>query len=223
MLLSDSLSSGGVSWAGLALWTFGSGFAATSGGDIPRVLRGADIRRQRRDGCALCRGASGAGPFGCQAAKAGRRAGSAGLAPHLGFLIGIVRTEPDITLKEPAAALSGTEGVQVHLSSLHRALDRAGLSYERRADRRRTGSARVMSGASGLDHAAPAEDTPRATQIGVHRRDSGQNEPHPPSRACGDRRAASWHGFLGQMGDTDVHRRTDAKRADRPLGHLPAR
>ncbi len=50
------------------------------------------------------------------------------LAPHLDFLVDIVRTEPDITLKELATALSETEGVQVQLSSLQRALDRAGLS-----------------------------------------------------------------------------------------------
>lgn len=57
------------------------------------------------------------------------------LAPHLDFLLDIVRAEPDITLKELAAALSETEGVQVQLSSLHRALDRAGFSYEKRTDR----------------------------------------------------------------------------------------
>ena len=62
------------------------------------------------------------------------------LAPPLDFPVDIVRAEPDITLKELAAALSGTEGVQVqlsslHLSSLHRALKRAGLSYKKRTDR----------------------------------------------------------------------------------------
>ena len=60
------------------------------------------------------------------------------LAPHLSFLLDIVRAAPDITLKELAAALSETEGVRVQLSSLHRALDRAGLSYKKRADRHRT-------------------------------------------------------------------------------------
>ncbi len=60
------------------------------------------------------------------------------LAPHLSFLLDIVRAEPDITLKELAAALSETEGARVQLSSLHRALDRAGLSYKKRADRHRT-------------------------------------------------------------------------------------
>ena len=64
----------------------------------------------------------------------GRPSGRFGkLAPHLDFPVDIVRAEPDITLKELAAALSETEGV--HLSSLHRALERAGLSYEKRTDR----------------------------------------------------------------------------------------
>jgi transposase len=46
-----------------------------------------------------------------------------------------VRAEPDITLKELAAALSETYGVDAQLSSLHRALERAGLSYKKRTDR----------------------------------------------------------------------------------------
>lgn len=66
----------------------------------------------------------------------GRPSGRFGkLAPHLDFLVDIVRAEPDITLKELAAALSEIEGVQVQLSSLHRALERAGLSYKKRTDR----------------------------------------------------------------------------------------
>ena len=66
----------------------------------------------------------------------GRPAGRFGkLAPHTDFLQDIVRAEPDITLKELAAALSETHDVNVQLSSLHRALERAGLSYKKRTDR----------------------------------------------------------------------------------------
>ena len=66
----------------------------------------------------------------------GRPAGRFGkLAPHRDFLLEIVQAEPDITLKELAAALAATHGVKVHLSSLHRALERAGLSYKKRTDR----------------------------------------------------------------------------------------
>jgi len=66
----------------------------------------------------------------------GRPAGQFGkLAPHTDFLLDIVRAEPDITLKELAAALSETHSVQVQLSSLHRALERVGLSYKKRTDR----------------------------------------------------------------------------------------
>ena len=73
------------------------------------------------------------------AKRQGRPPGRFGkLAPHLDFLLDIARAEPDITLKELASALSATEGVQVQLSSLHRALDRAGLSYKKRTDRRGT-------------------------------------------------------------------------------------
>ena len=73
------------------------------------------------------------------AKRQGRPPGRFGkLAPHLDFLVEIVRAKPDITLKELAAALSETEGMNVQLSSLHHALSRAGLSYKKRADRGRT-------------------------------------------------------------------------------------
>jgi len=57
------------------------------------------------------------------------------LAPHVGFLTEIVRAEPDITLRELAGALEETYGITVQLSSIHRALERAGFSYKKRADR----------------------------------------------------------------------------------------
>ena len=63
----------------------------------------------------------------------GRVAGTAGkLAPHTAFLLEVVRAEPDITLKELAGALAETHGVKVQLSSLHRALVRAGTSYKKK-------------------------------------------------------------------------------------------
>jgi len=66
----------------------------------------------------------------------GRPSGQFGkLAPHRDFLLEIVQAEPDITLKELASALAETHGVEVQLSSLHRALERAGLSYKKRTDR----------------------------------------------------------------------------------------
>lgn len=66
----------------------------------------------------------------------GRAPGTAGkLTAHRAFLLEVVRAEPDITLKELAGALTEAHGVRVHLSSLHRALQRAGYSYKKRADR----------------------------------------------------------------------------------------
>lgn len=60
----------------------------------------------------------------------GRAVGTAGkLAPHTAFLLEVVRAEPDITLRELAEVLAETHGVRVQLSSLHRALQRAGISY----------------------------------------------------------------------------------------------
>lgn len=68
----------------------------------------------------------------------GRAPGTAGkLVAHQVFLLEVVRAEPDITLKELAGALAEAHGVKVQLSSLHRALRRAGYSYKKRADRDR--------------------------------------------------------------------------------------
>lgn len=68
--------------------------------------------------------------------RQGRAPGTAGkLAPHAAFLAEIVAAEPDITLTELACALAETHGLTVQLSSIHRALVRAGLSYKKRPDR----------------------------------------------------------------------------------------
>lgn len=64
----------------------------------------------------------------------GRAPGTAGkLAAHMDFLLERVKSEPDITLQELAEALSEARGVEVQLSSIHRALIRAGYSYKKRA------------------------------------------------------------------------------------------
>jgi transposase len=71
----------------------------------------------------------------------GRAPGTAGkLAPHRDFLVAAVRANPDLTLHELAAALEEATGITVHISSVHRALARAGLSYKKRADRRGAGT-----------------------------------------------------------------------------------
>ena len=78
----------------------------------------------------------------------GRAPGTAGkLAPHIGFLTEIVGAEPDITLRELAEALLQTHGVSVHLSSIHRALDKADLTYKKRPDRHRTAARKRAAGA----------------------------------------------------------------------------
>jgi len=65
--------------------------------------------------------------------RQGRAPGTAGkLAPHQDFLVARVKSEPDITLRELAVALEDAVGLRVDLSSIHRALDRAGFSYKKR-------------------------------------------------------------------------------------------
>lgn len=73
--------------------------------------------------------------------RQGRAPGTAGkLARHAGFLGEIVAAEPDITLAELARALAQTHGLTVPLSSIHRALVRAGLSYKKGPDRAGAGT-----------------------------------------------------------------------------------
>jgi transposase len=63
----------------------------------------------------------------------GRAPGTVGkLAPHTDFLIAAVRSHPDITLRELTEALEAATGVRANLSSIHRALVRAGYSYKKR-------------------------------------------------------------------------------------------
>ena len=65
--------------------------------------------------------------------RQGRAPGTAGkLRPRIAFPVEIVRAEPDLTPKELAGALEETHGGSVQLSSIHRALVRSGLSYEKR-------------------------------------------------------------------------------------------
>lgn len=64
----------------------------------------------------------------------GRLPGTVGkLATHVGFLIDRIKGKPDITLQELAVALREARGVEVQLSSIHRALIRAGYAYKKRA------------------------------------------------------------------------------------------
>lgn len=73
-----------------------------------------------------------------QAKVQGRPPGKSGkLFAHMDFLLDLVRAEPDLTLAELAAALKSARGVAVHLSSIDRALKRAGWSYKKRPERRR--------------------------------------------------------------------------------------
>ncbi len=77
----------------------------------------------------------------------GRAPGTAGkLAVHTVFLTEIVAAEPDITLRELSGALIETHGLRVELSSIHRALARAGLSYKKRPDRAGTSAGRPATG-----------------------------------------------------------------------------
>jgi transposase len=79
--------------------------------------------------------------------RQGRAPGTAGkLAAHTAFLVEIVGAEPDITLAELARALAETQGLTVQLSSIHRALVRAGLSYKKRADRAGAGTRGPQAG-----------------------------------------------------------------------------
>ena len=66
-----------------------------------------------------------------QAKVQGRPGGRSGeLLAHMDFLLDLVRCDPDMTLMELAQALKGSRQVEVHHSSIDRALRRAGWSYK---------------------------------------------------------------------------------------------
>lgn len=65
----------------------------------------------------------------------GRTPGTTGkLPPHMDFLIEQVKSKSDLTLQELADTLRDIRGVDVQLSSIHRALKRVGYSYKKRLD-----------------------------------------------------------------------------------------
>lgn len=65
------------------------------------------------------------------AAKCGRPTGWGKLGAHTAFLVELVEQDPDITLFELRDALADAEGIQVHHSSIGRALERLGFTYKK--------------------------------------------------------------------------------------------
>ena len=64
-------------------------------------------------------------------ARQGRPKGGGKLARYLGFLIGRVEAQPDITMPELARLLAAAHGVMAHPASLSRRLCKAGFSYKK--------------------------------------------------------------------------------------------
>ena len=50
------------------------------------------------------------------------------------FFSEILTSDPDITLCELTSALEDAKGIQVHITSIHYALIRAGITYKKRLD-----------------------------------------------------------------------------------------
>jgi len=69
-----------------------------------------------------------------EARKQGRPAGQGPLAVHLDYLVGVVVSEPDITMPELAARLLAERGVTAAWASLSKLLCRAGFTYKKTAD-----------------------------------------------------------------------------------------
>lgn len=65
------------------------------------------------------------------ARKCGRPLGWGKLGPHKTFLLELVEQDPDITMSELKGALAQAEGVDVHETSLSRALRRLGFTYKK--------------------------------------------------------------------------------------------
>ena len=61
----------------------------------------------------------------------GRPRGGGKLAPHLDFLIGRVKAQPDITMPELASELEAQRGVVAASASISRVLRKAGFTYKK--------------------------------------------------------------------------------------------
>jgi transposase len=73
--------------------------------------------------------------------RQGRPPGKGKLAPYVEFLLGKVAAQPDITLAELAEALAAEHKVTVHLSSICRILQAAGLTYKKSRSPHRSATA----------------------------------------------------------------------------------
>lgn len=123
---------GGGSWANLILWNFVGGYVGISAGNSCRAagrVFGVSAATAVRYGAGRERGDIAPKPRGRPSGRFGK------LASQADFLIEIVRAEPDIKLQEQSNALKVSHGISVHLSSIRRALKRAGFSYEKRTYR----------------------------------------------------------------------------------------
>jgi transposase len=63
----------------------------------------------------------------------GRPRGGGKLAPHMDFLIGRVKAQPDITMPELAGELEAQRGVVAASASISRVLRKAGFTYKKSA------------------------------------------------------------------------------------------
>jgi transposase len=61
----------------------------------------------------------------------GRPKGGGKLAPHLAFLIGRVKAQPDITMPELAGELEAERGIMAAPASISRVLRNAGFTYKK--------------------------------------------------------------------------------------------
>jgi transposase len=64
-------------------------------------------------------------------AAQGRPPGSGALAAFRDYLVGLVEAQPDVTLRELAAALQAERGHRTHQSSISRLLKATGFSYKK--------------------------------------------------------------------------------------------
>jgi len=101
-------------------------------------------------------------------ARQGRPPGGGKLAPHLAFLIARVKEKPGITMPELAVELEAERGVSAHPASVSRVLRKAGYTYKKIPDRKRTGASRYPAQAPGMDHSAPTTDAPPTSPSGIH-------------------------------------------------------
>ena len=119
----------------------------------------------------------------------GQPKGYGKLGPYKDFLIGHVLKKPDITMPQLEEILQETHGVKVDPSNISKLLCAEGFTYKKALLAAEQERADVKAAPGGLEALSPAGDSGSTGATCVHRRNRGEDQHVPASRAIPPRHA----------------------------------